>query len=60
VYLAQQPAPDAETRARAIAVRMGLAFELRTTGYGTLETRLREAVVQADARRGETALPWPR
>jgi hypothetical protein len=60
VYLAQQPAPDAETRARAIAVRMGLEFELRTTGYGTLETRLHEAVVQSDARRGETALPWPR
>ena len=49
VYLAQSPLPEAEDRARSIALRMGLAFEYRATGYGSLETSLREA-----------ALPWPR
>jgi hypothetical protein len=68
VYLAQSPLPDAESHARAIAERMGLAFECRITGYGTLETSLREAVAQqaldpaapAQVRRREQALPWPR
>jgi hypothetical protein len=60
VYLAQAPSPEAESLARAIAVRMGLAFEYRATGYGTLETSMRGAVEHANTRRSETALPWPR
>src|ERR1700719_5365459 len=60
VYLAQSPSPDAESLARAIAVRMGLAFEYRVTGYGSLETSMRGAVGDANARRSEAALPWPR
>jgi len=60
VYLAQSPLPEAESLARAIAVRMGLAFEYRATGYGSLETSLRGAVSSANARRSEVALPWPR
>jgi hypothetical protein len=60
VYLAQSPLPQAEDRARSIALRMGLAFEYRATAYGALETSLRGAVGQASAQRGEAALPWPR
>jgi hypothetical protein len=40
VYLAQNPAPEAEQQARDIAGRMGLEFEFRLTGYGELGTRL--------------------
>jgi Protein of unknown function (DUF1638) len=60
VYLAQAPLPEAEGRARSIAVRMGLAFEYRATGYGSLETSMHGAVEHANIRRSETALPWPR
>jgi hypothetical protein len=60
VYLAQSPPPEAEGHARAIAERMGLAFEYRATGYGSLETSMRGAVDHASGRRNETALPWPR
>jgi hypothetical protein len=60
VYLAQSPLPEAEGRARSIALRMGLAFEYRATAYGSLETSLRGAVGQASAERGEAVLPWPR
>jgi hypothetical protein len=60
VYLAQSPTPEAEVQARAIALRMGLAFEYRVTGYGSLESSMRGAVSQASARRSEAALPWPR
>jgi hypothetical protein len=52
VYLAQDPAPEDEKRAREIAERMGLAFEYRVTGYGVLGTRL-----NALAGRAETS--WP-
>jgi len=41
VYLAQNPAPEAEQQARDIAGRMGLEFEFRLTGYGALGTRLK-------------------
>jgi hypothetical protein len=44
VYLAQRPSADAIEAARAIAERMGLSFESRATGYGTLETALTGAV----------------
>ncbi len=40
VYLAQDPAPGDEERARGIAQRMGLVFEYRVTGYGELGSRL--------------------
>ncbi len=55
VYLAQRPAENAEREARAIAGRMGLAFEYRFTGYGTLATSLVAAVERSDAstRNGE-------
>ena len=44
VYLAQSPAPGAQSDARAIAARMGLEFEYRRTGYGTLGTSLTAAL----------------
>ena len=50
VYLAQNPAPEAEQQARDIAARMRLEFEYRRTGYGELGTRL-----TALARKQ----PWP-
>jgi hypothetical protein len=54
--------------ARAIAVRMGLSFESRATGYGTLETALTSAVTRDDCARvcagapqkTAEAMPWPR
>jgi hypothetical protein len=44
VYLAQAPSAESQRQAHAIAVRMGLDFEYRATGYGTLETALHAAV----------------
>jgi hypothetical protein len=38
VYLAQAPAEGSRERASEIAARMGLEFEYRLTGYGTLGT----------------------
>jgi hypothetical protein len=55
VYLGQAPAADSEDAARAIAARMGLSFEFRRTGYGTLQTRLATAVG-----RNEEAISWRR
>ena len=65
VYLAQRPSADAIRDARAIAVRMGLSFESRATGYGTLETALtsavtRDAGLRAELQSSAEALPWPR
>ena len=51
VYLAQKPAQRSVEEARGIADRMGLAFETRATGYGTLETALRAAVARDDVQR---------
>jgi hypothetical protein len=64
VYLAQRPSADAVEAARAIAARMGLDFESRTTGYGTLETALtaavsRDATLPAD-RQKSVEVSWPR
>jgi hypothetical protein len=53
--LAQAPAADSEDAARAIAARMGLAFEYRRTGYGTLQTQLSAAVG-----RNEEVVSWRR
>jgi hypothetical protein len=38
VYLAQIPEPTLEKKARKAAERLGLAFEMRVTGLGGLET----------------------
>ena len=54
VYLAQAPKPGSEEQARAVAARMGLEFEIRQTGYGTLGTTLADAVTRAaDGRRSD-------
>ena len=52
VYLAQAPRAGAVEEARAVAARMGLAFESRITGYGTLGTALGAAVRRDEALRG--------
>ena len=44
VYLAQAPEKDSCEQGRAIARRMGLEFEFRQTGYGTLGVKLAAAV----------------
>jgi hypothetical protein len=44
VYLAQRPSAQAIEAACAIAVRFGLSFESRATGYGGLGTALDRAV----------------
>jgi hypothetical protein len=51
VYLAQSPKSESIEEGRAIAVRMGLEFEFRNTGYGTLETALKSAAERNDAER---------
>ena len=58
VYLAQAPDADSQTQAREIALRMGLEFEYRQTGYGTLGTTLAAAVRRSDTAvsRGDAAL----
>lgn len=40
VYLAQAPKAESEGRARAIAARLGLAYQFHSTGYGGLEQSL--------------------
>jgi hypothetical protein len=60
-YLAQAPDKDSEERARGIALRMGLQFEFRQTGYGTLGTALSAAVTRGNPPgRGEEAVTWRR
>jgi hypothetical protein len=44
VYLAQAPGAQSLQQARGIATQMGLEFEYRQTGYGTLESTLLAAV----------------
>jgi hypothetical protein len=60
VYLAQAPLSDSTERARAIAARMGLAFEQRHTGYGSLATSLETAVKRSDIvlRRNDEVRAW--
>ena len=60
IYLAQAPKPESFEAARAIAQRMGLEFEYRHTGYGTLESSLAAAVDRADAGRREQTVAWLR
>ena len=47
VYLAQVEQPESIARARAIAERLGFAFEYRRTGYGELGTRLNALAARA-------------
>ena len=56
VYLAQAPGAQSVEQAQAIAARMGLEFEYRQTGYGTLESTLVAAVKTSDVRRTEARL----
>ena len=42
VYLAQTEDPDLQEKATAAAARLGLAYEYRFTGFGSLADRLRE------------------
>jgi hypothetical protein len=55
IYLAQAPQAQSQAAAREIAQRMGLQFEYRQTGYGTLGTTLAAAVS-----RNEEAVTWHR
>ena len=55
VYLAQAPEAHSQAEAREIAQRMGLQFEYRQTGYGTLEMKLTAAV-----NRNEEVVAWHR
>ena len=64
-YLAQAPKSDSLAEARAIAERMGLAFEFRQTGYGGLGTALETALTRHEGRPGARAprpeaRAWPR
>ena len=54
VYLSQAARPEAIEEGRAIAARMGLAYEHRITGYGMLESSLKSAVAR-DATAGRDA-----
>ena len=60
IYLAQTPGANSEEQARAIGTRMGLEFEIRQTGYGTLGTTLAAAVTRGDTWRGEGGQVDPR
>lgn len=60
VYLAQSPGRESVSAARTIADRMGLAFEYRLTGYGTLETSLRAVVPGAKGSSDEAVIAWHR
>ena len=51
--------PQSEEQARAIAARMGLEFEYRRTGYGTLATTLGGCGASASAMRSEV-VAWHR
>jgi hypothetical protein len=60
VYLAQAPGPKSQEEARAVATRMGLEFEYRQTGYGTLGTTLTAAVSRGNSRPVEEVVEWLR
>ena len=47
VYLAQSDDPDLTARAEAAAIRLGLSFERRVTGFGDLATSIQHAVAGA-------------
>jgi hypothetical protein len=57
VYLAQTDDPELLVAARAAAARLGLAFELRKTGYGDLATAIEALAAVADVSALRAALP---
>ncbi|MEN9933448.1 MAG: hypothetical protein RLZZ387_27 [Chloroflexota bacterium] len=57
VYLVQREDPALLERARVIAAELGLALEVRPTGYGPLEGRLAELLAEIHAERYAPALP---
>ena len=63
VYLAQVPGPELEARAAEIARQMGLEFRVERTGYGGLETSLKEVVLKGPRRDATKSAPrgsaWP-
>lgn len=61
VYLSQRDDPALQTAARRAAERLGLAFEYRHTGYGSLETMLVRLVEKGDGMRNEISevSTWP-
>lgn len=60
VYLAQSLTAGAEDRARAIATRLGLDYELCRTGRGTLGSSLSAAMRRHQATRRQEAVAWAR
>jgi hypothetical protein len=60
VYLAQAPTGESEEAGRAVAKRMGLDYEYRATGYGTLGDTLGAAVTRGSLARNEVAVSWHR
>jgi hypothetical protein len=61
VYLAQAPEVHSQAEAREVALRMGLQFEYRQTGYGTLRTTLAAAVSRNEVvSPNETVVAWHR
>jgi Protein of unknown function (DUF1638) len=60
VYLAQAPGAKSQEEALAVAKRMGLEFEFRHTGYGTLGTTLTTAVTRGKGRPVEEVVEWLR
>lgn len=59
VYLVQDQAQSDVPQAAAIAARLGLEFAVQLTGYGALETSLRQVVERPAEQRIEWAA-WPR
>ena len=49
IYLAQIEDPELERKARAAAEKLGLEFEYRKTGFGDLETFMRDHAAPAPA-----------
>jgi hypothetical protein len=56
VYLAQAPTENARAAASATALRMGLSFEYRNTGYGDLERSLSAVVARSGIVAGRGAV----
>ena len=52
VYLAQAPEAKSSAEAGQVAARLGLEYEMRTTGYGGLEKSLHSFVD------GSRAIQW--
>ncbi|MGC1522102.1 MAG: DUF1638 domain-containing protein [Steroidobacteraceae bacterium] len=60
VYLAQAPTLESEEAGCAVARRMGLNYEYRPTGFGTLGDTLTAAVTHGNLGANEKAVSWLR